>query len=120
MRSFLATGRLHWATGRSLRATGMSQIREKQDEDVVNFPTFYDDKRHIERLFPHIFSQFFAFESREESSHSLMRHRMLNKHENQTFLCQFDAGPFLRFFANFDASGEGPKPCRPIQIKYYL
>ena len=49
-----------------------------------------------------------------------MRHRMRKEHENQTFLCQFDAELYLRFFANFDADGEGLKPCRPLQFKYYL
>ena len=43
-----------------------------------------------------------------------MRHRMRNEHENQTFLCQFDAELYLRFFANFDADGEGLKPRRPV------
>ena len=49
-----------------------------------------------------------------------MHRRMRKERENQTCLCQFDAELYLRFFANFDANGEGLKPRRPIQIKYYL
>ena len=84
------------------------------------FPFSMMKKGQWDTTSPQFFSQFFAFKTREESTHSLMHRRMRKERENQTCLCQFDAELYLRFFASLDANGEGLKPRRPIQIKYYV